>query len=233
MYSFTKSGTLVLVLFCVSLRLGSCFRRRTSIFGYNSDASQASPARRAGIGATARATEQQEMKVTLKEGDRIPEMTWPTRVQVDGKTDWGSLTTSGIFSGKRVIVFGVPGAFTPTCSSTHLPGFEQKYPAFRAKGIDEIYCYSVNDAFVMNAWFRDLGIKHVKFIPDGSGILAEKLSLLVPRDNLGFGVRSWRFAMLVDDGVIRHLSVEPRMAANSGEDPFEVSGADAMERLLQ
>ena len=111
-------------------------------------------------------------------------------------------TSAEIFSGKRVVIFSLPGAFTPTCSAYQLPGFEEKYDEFAALGIDEIYCISVNDGFVMNAWAKDQGIEKVKLIPDGNAYFTRGMGQLVRKANLGFGERSWRYAAVVADGVI-------------------------------
>ena len=109
---------------------------------------------------------------------------------------------SGIFTGKRVVVFGLPGAFTPTCSSKQVPGFDSHYAQILTKGIDEVYCTSVNDGFVMAKWFQDLGVEHVKYLADGTGQFARRLGMLVTKDNLGFGYRSWRYAAVINDGVM-------------------------------
>ena len=141
---------------------------------------------------------------------------------VDG--EWESKTAKDIFAGKNVVVFGLPGAFTPTCSSSHLPRYEELFELFKQQGVDEVYCLSVNDTFVMNAWGDAQGAHHVKMLPDGNGALVEKLGLLVDKQELGFGKRSWRFSMQVKDGVIVHQFIEP---VKEG-DPFEVSDADTM-----
>lgn len=157
-----------------------------------------------------------------QEGQRVPEATF--RIHEDGA--WRDLTTGELFGGKRVILFALPGAFTPTCSSAHLPRYEELTPVFREQGIDEVVCLSVNDAFVMNAWARDQGIRRVRMIPDGNGEFSEGMGMLVDKRELGFGPRSWRYAMLVDDGVIEKLLVEPEQPG----DPYEVSDADTMLR---
>lgn len=141
---------------------------------------------------------------------------------VDG--EWESRTASEVFKGKNVVVFGLPGAFTPTCSSSHLPRYEELYELFEAQGVDEVYCLSVNDTFVMNAWGEAQGAVNVKMLPDGNGAFVEKLGLLVDKGELGFGKRSWRFSMQVIDGVVVHQFIEP---VKEG-DPFEVSDADTM-----
>jgi len=124
---------------------------------------------------------------------------------------------------KTIVVLGLPGAFTPTCSTFQLPGFEEMYDQFLESGVDEVYCTSVNDTFVMNAWFEQQGIEKVKSLPDGNGDLARQLGLLVKKENLGFGLRSWRYAMLVVDGTVELLSAEPNLMDNATEDPYETS----------
>ena len=132
-------------------------------------------------------------------------------------------TTSELFDKKRVVIFSLPGAFTPTCSAYQLPGFEEKYEEFQALGIDAIYCISVNDAFVMNAWSRDQGIEKVQLIPDGNAYFTRSMGYLVNKSNLGFGLRSWRYAMVVDNGIIEKLFVEDGIQDNADTDPYEVS----------
>ncbi len=164
---------------------------------------------------------------------RVPEVVLKTRVRdesVEGPNPfrWQDVSTDDIFAGKRVIVFALPGAFTPTCSSTHVPGFEARYDDFRAAGIDDIYCLSVNDAFTMFQWGRHLGVEKVKMLPDGCGHFSRGMGMLVAKDNLGFGQRSWRYSMLVEDGEIKKLFAESGMVDNCPDDPFEVSDADTM-----
>jgi peroxiredoxin len=140
-------------------------------------------------------------------GRKLPNVTFKTRVRdesVGGPNPfrWEDKTTADYFAGKRVILFSLPGAFTPTCSTYQLPDFEKLHDEFKAQGIDGIYCISVNDAFVMNAWGKQQGLENVKLIPDGSGEFTRKMGMLVCKDNLGFGMRSWRYAAIVDDGVV-------------------------------
>ena len=135
-------------------------------------------------------------------------------------------TTDDLFAGKRVIIFSLPGAFTPTCSAYQLPGFEEKYEEFDALGIDEIYCISVNDGFVMNAWAKDQGVKNVKLIPDGNAYFTRSMGYLVTKSNLGFGNRSWRYAAVVDNGLIEKIFVEPGMRDNADTDPYEETTPD-------
>lgn len=171
-------------------------------------------------------------------GTKVPQVVFKTRVRdesLGGENPftWKDLSTDEIFSGKRVIVFGLPGAFTPTCSSTHLPGYENKYDELKSNGIDEVWCLSVNDAFVMYQWGQKLGANKVKLIPDGNAEFTEKLGMLVEKSNLGFGARSWRYSMVVNDGVIEKIFVEPGYSHNCQEDPFEVSDVDTMLDYLK
>jgi glutaredoxin-like protein len=155
-----------------------------------------------------------------KEGQNVPQVTFPMRE--DG--EWVSKTSEDLFKGKKVILFSLPGAFTPTCSSTHLPRYNQLADTFKENGVDEILCLSVNDTFVMNAWKKDQDADQVRVIPDGNGEFTEKMGLLVDKGQIGFGKRSWRYSMLVNDGVIEKMFIEPEKDG----DPFEVSDADTM-----
>jgi glutaredoxin-like protein len=137
---------------------------------------------------------------------------------------WVKRTTSDIFTNKNVILFALPGAFTPTCSSTHLPRFSELSDTFFANGIDEIVCLSVNDTFVMNAWAENQQSKNITFIPDGNGDFSDAMGMLVDKSTIGFGKRSWRYSMLVNDGVIEKMFIE----AEVDGDPFEVSDAETM-----
>lgn len=159
-----------------------------------------------------------------------PEVTFKTRVRTDEAPgfDWKDVTSRDLFQGKRVAVFAIPGAFTPTCSSTHLPGFESAYQDLKENGVSEVYCLSVNDSFVMNAWFESMGIENVKPLPDGTGEFTRKLGFLVEKNNLGFGMRSWRYSMVVTDGVVEMMWVEPGLEDNAQGDPFVVSDAQTM-----
>lgn len=130
------------------------------------------------------------------------------------------VTTQDLFAGKRVVLFSLPGAFTPTCSSFQLPGFELDYQKFKDAGIDEVYCVSVNDAFVMNAWAKDQNIQNVKLIPDGNGDFTDGMGMLVEKFNLGFAMRSWRYAAVIDNGVIEWMVEEPGRSDNCSEDPY-------------
>jgi len=155
-----------------------------------------------------------------REGQRVPEVTFRTRLD----HDWVDVTTDQIFAGKTVIVFSLPGAFTPTCSSSHVPRFDQLASTFKAQGVDEIICISVNDAFVMNEWKDDQKATNLRFLPDGNGDFTRGMGMLVGKEDLGFGARSWRYSMLVRDGVIDRMFVEPEEPG----DPFQVSDADTM-----
>jgi len=166
---------------------------------------------------------------------RVPPVTFKNRVETleSPGFKWQDLNYADVFADKRVIIFGLPGAFTPTCSSTHLPTFEAYYDEFKKLGIDEIYCLSVNDSFVMNAWFNSQDIKKVKALPDGSGEFTRKMGFLVKKDNLGFGDRSWRYSMIVNNGVVEMIWVEPGLSDNTESDPFEVSDADTCIKWLE
>ena len=158
-------------------------------------------------------------------GRQVPQVTFRTRVRddsIEGPNPfrWEDKTTADYFAGKRVIVFSLPGAFTPTCSTFQLPDFEKLYGDFTKAGIDRIYCISVNDAFVMNAWGKSQDIANVELIPDGSGEFTRKMGMLVAKDNLGFGMRSWRYAAIVNDGVIEAWFEEPEYSDNCESDPY-------------
>ena len=163
----------------------------------------------------------------------VPDVVFKTRVRDeslggDNPFRWQDVATADIFAGKSVVVLALPGAFTPTCSSTHLPGFEAKYDELKANGVDEVYCLSVNDAFSMFQWSKNLGISKVKMLPDGNGDFSDGMGMLVKKNNLGFGSRSWRYAMHVVDGEVKQLFSEPGKMDNCPEDPFTVSDVDTM-----
>lgn len=164
---------------------------------------------------------------------KVPQVIFKTRVRdesIDHENPfrWQDVSSDDIFAGKSIIIVALPGAFTPTCSSTHLPGYEAKYDELKAKGIDEIYCVSVNDAFSMFQWSKNLGIEKVKMLPDGNGDFTRLMGMLVKKENLGFGDRSWRYSMHVVDGEIKSQFVEPGLIDNCPDDPFEVSDVDTM-----
>ena len=163
--------------------------------------------------------------------ENVPTITFKTRVrdesiQSENPYRWQDVTTAELFRSKRVVVFSLPGAFTPTCSTMQLPGFENNYERFKSLGIDDIYCISVNDSFVMNAWAKSQGIKNVKVIPDGSGKFTEAMGMLVDKDNLGFGRRSWRYAAVINNGKVEHLFVEPGKIDNCEIDPYGETDPD-------
>ena len=143
---------------------------------------------------------------------------------------WVEKTTDDLFKGKRIVLFSLPGAFTPTCTSTQLPGFDDNYEKFKEHFIDEIYCMSVNDTFVLNAWANNEKIKNVKVIPDGSGKFTRQMGMLVEKDDKGFGYRSWRYAMIVNDGIIEKIFEEPGKSDNCTTDPY---GESSPENVLQ
>lgn len=165
--------------------------------------------------------------------NHVPNVTFKTRVrneaiEGDNPFEWKDVTTDDIFKGKKVVLFALPGAFTPTCSTTHLPRYEELYNDFKAEGVDEVVCLSVNDAFVMYQWGVHQGRENVFLLPDGSGTFSRKMGMLVDKDNLGFGYRSWRYSMLVNDGKIEKMFIEDDFSDNCPTDPFVVSDADTM-----
>jgi glutaredoxin-like protein len=158
------------------------------------------------------------------EGQRVPDVVFKTRRD----HEWVNLSADDVFAGKTVIVFSLPGAFTPTCSSSHVPRYNQLAPLFRARGVDDIVCVSVNDAFVMDEWKRAQNADRVTFLPDGNGEFTDGMGLLVGKEDLGFGKRSWRYSMLVRDGIVEKMFIEPEEPG----DPFRVSDADTMLNYL-
>ena len=165
----------------------------------------------------------------------IPNIIFKTRVRdesIKGNNPyrWQDVSTDDYFKEKKVILFSLPGAFTPTCSTFQLPGFEKLYEEFKSFGIDEIYCLSVNDAFVMNAWAKNQELQKVKVIPDGSGEFTRLMGMLVKKDNLGFGMRSWRYAALVNDCIIEKMWIEKGMGDNTVGDSY---GESSPENLLK
>ncbi len=169
---------------------------------------------------------------------QVPNVTFKTRVRnddLDGPNpyEWKDLTTEDIFAGKKIVVFSLPGAFTPTCSTSHLPRYEELFEEFKAQGVDQIVCLSVNDAFVMFQWGKSQNARNVFLLPDGSGEFTRKMGMLVDKDNLGFGYRSWRYSMLVNDGTIEKMFIEDGYSDNCPTDPFEVSDADTMLDYLK
>ncbi len=159
------------------------------------------------------------------EGKKVPQVTFHTRVG----DSWKDVTSSDLFDNKTVVVFSLPGAYTPTCSSSHLPRYNELAPEFKALGVDDILCVSVNDTFVMNAWKADEKADNINVIPDGNGEFTEAMGMLVDKAELGFGKRSWRYSMLVKNGVIEKMFVEPDLPG----DPFKVSDADTMIKFIK
>lgn len=155
-----------------------------------------------------------------REGQKVPQVTFHTR----DNNEWADISTDDLFANKKVVLFALPGAFTPTCSSTHLPRFNELAPVFAAEGVDEIICLSVNDTFVMNAWKEDQHADNIRFLPDGNGDFSRGMGMLVNKQELGFGERSWRYSMLVVDGVVEKQFIEDDVPG----DPFQVSDADTM-----
>jgi peroxiredoxin len=170
--------------------------------------------------------------------NHVPNVTFKTRVRNEAlggpnPFEWKDLSSDEIFKGKNVVVFSLPGAFTPTCSTSHLPRYEELYAEFKAQGVDAVVCVSVNDAFVMFQWGKSQNAKNVFLLPDGNGEFTRKMGMLVDKTNLGFGLRSWRYAMYVEDGEIKKLFAEPGFVDNCPTDPFEVSDADTMLKYLK
>jgi len=168
----------------------------------------------------------------------VPQVTFKTRVRDeniggDNPFCWQDVTSTDVFNGKNVVLFALPGAFTPTCSSTHLPGYEAHYEELKEQGVDEVYCLSVNDAFSMYQWGLKLKANHVKLLPDGNGDFTRQMGMLVKKENLGFGDRSWRYSMFVKDGQIEKLFCEPGKMDNCPEDPFTCSDANTMLNYLK
>ncbi|MHB1565167.1 MAG: glutathione peroxidase [Acidiferrobacter sp.] len=164
------------------------------------------------------------MPHTNREGQRVPQVIFKTRVD----SEWKDVSTDDLFKGKTVVVFGLPGAYTPTCSSSHVPRYNELGPVFKENGVDDVLCIAVNDAFVMEAWAKDQSAENVRFIPDGNGTFTAGMGMLVDKADIGLGQRSWRYSMLVKDSVIKKMFVEP----DKPGDPFEVSDADTMLRYI-
>ncbi len=172
------------------------------------------------------------------QGRRVPDVVFKTRVRDesvggDNPFRWQDLTTAEIFAGKRVLVFSLPGAFTPTCSNEQCPAFERSYEEVLGHGIDEVVCIAVNDAFVMFQWAKHLGVSKVRLVPDGSGAFTRRMGMLINKDHLGFGYRSWRYMMIVNDGVIEKWWQEPGINdQGSDDDPYVETTADAAMAYL-
>ncbi len=170
--------------------------------------------------------------------NRVPNTVFKTRVRNDAlggpnPFEWKELSSDDIFKGKKVVVFSLPGAFTPTCSTSHLPRYEALYAELQAQGVDAVVCLSVNDAFVMYQWGKSQNADNVFLLPDGNGEFTRKMGMLVDKSNLGFGMRSWRYSMYVEDGEIKQLFSEAGFQDNAPSDPFEVSDADTMLNYLK
>lgn len=171
-------------------------------------------------------------------GMMLPDVSFHLRerdesVDGDNPFKWVRKTTSDLIGGKRVVIFGLPGAFTPTCTNEQLPGFEQMYQDFIDAGIDEVYCTSVNDAFAMYQWAKQLGIKNVKMLPDGNGDFAETLGMMVSKRNLGFGYRTWRYSMVVDNMEVVQFCPEEGIMYDCPIDPYIISSPEnTMDVLL-
>tara|TARA_B100000795_G_scaffold238508_1_gene199686 strand:- start:411 stop:944 length:534 start_codon:yes stop_codon:yes gene_type:complete len=174
----------------------------------------------------------------MKAGITVPQIIFKYRVRDasiggDNPFRWQDVTSDEIFSNKKVVVFSLPGAFTPTCSTFHLPGFEAAYAELKQLGVDEVYVLSVNDTFVMRKWMLDQDIKNIKFIPDGNGDFTRQMGMLVDKHNLGFGQRSWRYAMVVNNSVVEHWLEEPGREDNNGAGSFSVSSAESVLATLK
>lgn len=179
----------------------------------------------------------------MNKGVKLPVVNFQTRVRDesiggDNPYRWQTVNSQFLFGNenikKRVVVFSLPGAFTPTCSTYQLPDFERLMAEgeFTKYGVDDVYCISVNDSFVMNKWAQDQGLKNVKVVPDGSGEFTRKMGMLVDKDNLGFGMRSWRYAMIVKGGVIEEFLPEPDLRDNADDDPYGESSPQNVLKVL-
>ena len=174
----------------------------------------------------------------MQAGVTIPNVTFKTRVRDesvggDNPFRWQDVTTDEYFKGKRVVMFSLPGAFTPTCSTYQLPGYENGAADFAAEGIDTIYCMSVNDSYVMNKWAASQNLENVKVIPDGSGIFTRGMGMLVRKDPEGFGWRSWRYAAVINDGVVEAWFEEPGREDNKDTDPYGESSPETVLAWLK
>lgn len=168
----------------------------------------------------------------------IPDVTFKTRVRDesiggDNPYRWEDVTTDDLFANKRIVLFSLPGAFTPTCSTYQVPGFEEAYERIKSLYVDDVYCISVNDSFVMNKWAEAQGVKNIKMIPDGSGLFTDGMGMLVDKDNLGFGKRSWRYAALITDGVVEFEFVEDGKEDNCETDPYGKSSPESVINYLE
>ena len=174
----------------------------------------------------------------MKTGIQVPNVVFQTRVRdesIEGPNPykWKPITSTDYFGNKRVVVFSLPGAFTPTCSTYQVPGFEKLYDKIRSLKIDEVYCISVNDSFTMNKWAKDQNIIKIKMIPDGNGEFTRQIGMLVEKFNLGFGMRSWRYAMVVNNGVIEQWFEEPGRRDNADDDPYGITSPESVLAYLE
>ena len=173
------------------------------------------------------------------QGRRLPDITFKTRVRDaavggDNPYRWQDVTTADVFAGKRVVVFSLPGAFTPTCSNEQCPAFDRLYEDIKGEGVDEVICITVNDAFVVYQWAKHLGVKNISFLPDGSGKFTRRMGMLVNKEHLGFGYRSWRYVMVVDDGVIEKWLEEPGINDDGADDdPYTVTNPEVVLDYLK
>jgi peroxiredoxin len=173
------------------------------------------------------------------QGRKLPDITFKTRVRDeavggDNPFRWQDVTTAEVFAGKRVVVFSLPGAFTPTCSNEQCPAFDRLYEEIKGAGVDEVICITVNDAFVVHQWARHLGVKNVRFLPDGSGKFTRRMGMLINKEHLGFGYRSWRYVMVVDDGVVEAWFEEPGINdAGEDDDPYTVTNPQVVLDYLR
>jgi thioredoxin-dependent peroxiredoxin len=168
----------------------------------------------------------------------VPDAVFHTRVRnpaLDGDNpfEWKDVTSEQIFAGNRVVLFAVPGAFTPACSEGHLPGYERLNDDLCAEGVDRVVCLAVNDAFVMYQWALSRRIEKVFMLPDGNGEFTRKMGMLVDRSTSGMGLRSWRYSMLVEDRAIARLFAEPGLRDNPPGVPVDVSSAEVMLEHLR
>lgn len=178
------------------------------------------------------------MKNEPKTPSKVPSVVFKTRVRDESVKEmnpyrWQDVTSDEIFKGKKIVFFALPGAFTPTCSSMHLPGYETSYDEFKKLGVNEVICLSVNDAFVMFQWGQQQKLAKVKLLPDGSALFTKGMGMLVKKYDLGFGERSWRYSMYVEDGNIKKMFIEPGFSDNCPDDPFEVSDAETILKYLK
>jgi peroxiredoxin len=173
------------------------------------------------------------MGLPIEVGQEVPNVNFPIRIENEhGEMDWSYINSTVEFAGKRVIIFGLPGAFTPTCSSEQVPGYEGHFKKFQSLGIDQIYCISVNDCFVMKSWQMSIDAEQIVFLPDGNGEFTHKFGAECKKSNLGFGYRSWRYAAVLNDGKVEKMFIEEGFADNIESDPFLISNAETVLEYL-